>query len=115
MVNLLDANVLIDANRLYYPMDRVPEFWQWLVAMGEQGLIKIPIEVYEKVTAASDDLSHWLKAHRNALLHDEMVDQSLLVRVVQEGYAPDLDDVEQEKLNEDPFLVAYVLTTVGAS
>jgi hypothetical protein len=28
---LLDANVLINANRDYYPIDRVPELWEWLV------------------------------------------------------------------------------------
>ena len=40
MINLLDANVLIDANRDYYPIERVPEFWEWLAAMGEQGLVR---------------------------------------------------------------------------
>ena len=27
MLYLLDANVLIDASRYYYPIQRVPEFW----------------------------------------------------------------------------------------
>lgn len=27
MLYLLDANVLITASRLYYPVDQVPEFW----------------------------------------------------------------------------------------
>jgi len=31
---LLDACVLIDANRDYYPIARVPEFWEWLLEMG---------------------------------------------------------------------------------
>ena len=112
MLNLLDANVLIDANRLYYPLDRVPQFWEWLIDMGRRGLVKIPTEVYEKVTETNDDLSQWLKYHREILLHDEEVDQSLLIRVVEQGYAPDLNDVEQEKLNEDPFLVAHALVDV---
>ena len=38
MLYLLDSNVLIDANRDYYPIERVPEFWDWLVAMGELGV-----------------------------------------------------------------------------
>lgn len=46
MLYLLDANVLIDANRDYYQMSRVPEFWDWLVEMGTHGLVKIPLEVY---------------------------------------------------------------------
>ena len=33
MLYLLDANVFIDANRDYYPLDRFPEFWDWLVPL----------------------------------------------------------------------------------
>lgn len=109
MIDLLDANVLIDANRDYYPMDRVPEFWDWLVAMGQQGLVKVPREVYDKVAQADDALSRWLKQNRESLLLAEMVDGDLIRRVIDEGYAPDLNDVEIEQINEDPFLVAYAL------
>lgn len=114
MIDLLDANVLIDANRDYYPIERVPEFWDWLVAMGERGLVKIPQEVYDKVTQADDPLARWLKDNRDALLLVEAVDESLIARVLVEGYAPDLDDVEIEKLNEDPFLIAYALVAPGS-
>lgn len=113
MIDLLDANVLIDANRDYYPIDRVPEFWDWLAAMAQQGLVKVPWEVYEKVTQANDKLSEWLKEHREPLLLDEVVDSDLIRRVISEGYAPDLNDVEIEQLNEDPFLVAYALADPG--
>lgn len=109
MVNLLDANALIDANRDYYPIDRIPEFWDWLVVMGERGLVKVPREVYDKVTQADDALSRWLKANRDALLLAETVDEDLIIQVIAEGYAPDLTDVDIEKLNEDPFLIAYAL------
>ena len=34
MLYLLDANVLIDANRDYYQIERVPEFWEWLISCG---------------------------------------------------------------------------------
>ena len=30
MLFLLDASVLITANNTYYPIERVPEFWEWL-------------------------------------------------------------------------------------
>ncbi len=113
MLDLLDANILIDANRDYYPMDRVPEFWDWLAAMGQQGLVKVLREVYDKVTQADDALSRWLKEHREPLLLDEVVDGDLIRRVISEGYAPDLNDVEIEQLNEDPFWVAYALADPG--
>ncbi len=50
---LLDACVLIDANRDYYPIERVPEFWEWLLEMGKLDRIKIPQEFYEEVQLLS--------------------------------------------------------------
>ncbi len=41
---LLDANTLIDAKRDYYPIDRIPEFWEWLVHMGNEGFVKIHVK-----------------------------------------------------------------------
>ena len=109
MLYLLDANVLIDANRDYYQIRRVPEFWDWLVYKGEQGQVKVPQEVYEKVTDANDDLAIWLKDNRNAILLSEYVDTELVNFVIEQGYADDLTDDEIEQLNEDPFLIAYAL------
>ena len=70
MLYLLDANVLIDANRYYYPIRRVPEFWSWLVHIGERSEVKIPIEIYEEIKDGVDDLSIWSKdgATETALL-----------------------------------------------
>ena len=109
MLYLLDANVLIDADRDYYPIRRVPEFWHWLVFLGGQGQIKVPWEVYVKVTVAKDCLAKWLKDNRDALLLPENVDLDLVDYVISEGYADDLTDDEIETLNEDPVLIAHVL------
>lgn len=110
LLYLLDANVLIDANRDYYPIRRVPEFWAWLVYMGEQDIVKVPREVYDKVTdAKDDDLADWLKDNKEAMLFLEDIDPELVGHVIECGYAEDLTDDEIEKLNEDPFLIAYAL------
>ena len=110
MLYLLDANMLIDAKRDYYPIHRVPEFWNWLMYLGEQGRVKVPQEVYEKVTdAKDDDLADWLKTNKSALLLCEDADPQLVDFVIRQGYADDLADDEMEKLNEDPFLIAYAL------
>ena len=37
MQYLLDANVVIDADRDYYPFDRVKEFWGWLLHQANRG------------------------------------------------------------------------------
>ncbi len=113
MLYLLDANVLIDANRDYYPIRRIPEFWEWLAYFGEQGQVKIPQEVYEKVTEADDRLAEWLKENRDMMLLSEDVDASLVDLVIRQGYADNLTDDEIEQLNEDPFMVAYALGDIG--
>ena len=113
MLHLLDSNRLIDANRDYYPIHRVPEFWAWLVYIGEQGRVKVPQEVYDKVTDANDDLASWLKENRGAMSLAEDVEPQLLNLVLSEGYADDLADDEIEQLNEDPFLIAYALADIN--
>ena len=55
MLYLLDANVLIDANRDYYPLGRVPEFWEWLVDRASRHQVKIPLDMYEEILAGGED------------------------------------------------------------
>ena len=116
MIYLADANVLITANNFYYPIDRVPEYWEWLAYMGSQGHVKMPFEIFEEVKDGPDDeekdlLFAWLQAdaHKKALLLDEKVDPDLVQKVIAEGYAPDLTDDEVEQIGRDPFLIAYAL------
>lgn len=113
MLYLLDANVLIDAKRDYYQMNRVPEFWAWLIYMGESSNVKIPIEIYEEITTGSgtDPLVPWLKDTRTkqALILDEDVDVDLVAKIIDEGYASDLTDDEVVTLGRDPFLIAYAM------
>ncbi|MDE0633240.1 MAG: DUF4411 family protein [Caldilineaceae bacterium] len=112
---LLDACVLIDANRDYYPIERVPEFWEWLLEMGKLDRIKIPQEFYEEVIFPrspkdkEDPLVEWLKTNKDTLVLDEEVVVELVTRVTEQGYASDLTDEELFKIGRDPFLVAYAL------
>ena len=113
MLYLLDANVLIDANRDYYPIDRVPEFWDWLITMGERGRVKIPLEIYVEVTDGNDAVAIWLEDSKSVLLLNEDVREELVTLAMEEGYASDLSDEEIEKLGRDPFLIAYALADPG--
>lgn len=111
MLYLLDANVLIDANRDYYPLSRVPEFWEWLVCMGTSERATIPVEQYEEIISGKDELAKWASnGHvKAALLFSESVNEQLVAKVTEKGYAPDLTDVEIVKIGRDPFLIAYAL------
>lgn len=108
-MHLLDANVLITAHNLYYPIQRVPEFWDWLAYMGETGALKMPVEIIEEITEGSE-LAQWLKEGDNYdfLVLDEDVDLELVQTVI-EKYAPDLNDAEIIEVGRDPFLIAYAL------
>jgi hypothetical protein len=111
---LLDANVLINASNLYYPLDAVPEYWEWLAYMGSKGLVKMPFEIFDEVKEGPKDqtkdlLFAWLQKdeNKNALLLKETVNLSHVQQVIEKGYAADLNDDEVEKIGRDPFLVAY--------
>lgn len=108
MLYLLDANVLIDANRDYYPLGRVPEFWDWLIDLSTSQQVKIPMEMYEEILAGKEDvLTRWLKDNRDAVILDESAEATLVARVTEQGYARDLSEEEIERVGRDPFLIAY--------
>ena len=106
MLYLVDANTLIRANADYYPIDRIPGFWTWLIDQGIAGAVKIPQEIAAEVTIGTDAVATWLRdpAVRDALILDEAVDVGCLRHVVDNGYAPDLDDVALLRIGRDPFL-----------
>lgn len=108
-MHLLDANVLITAHNLYYPIGRFPEFWDWLVHMGEGGHVKMPVEILEEITEGSE-LAEWLDQgdNYNALRLEEEVDPDRVQAVIAR-YAADLNDAEIIAIGRDPFLIAYAL------
>jgi len=117
MLYLLDASVLITAHSLYYPIDAVPEYWGWLIHIGNQGQVKMPFEIYEEVKEGPDGekdmLFEWLQQEktRNAFLLPDTVDPDLMQQVIVKGYAPDLTDDQIEQIGRDPFLIAYALVS----
>lgn len=115
MLYLLDANVLITAHNTYYPIARVPQFWEWIIDNAEYSRIKIPYEILEELEAGKkeDELFKWVKKNKKTLLLDEQADQLLVNKVIEQGYAKDLTDDETHKLGCDPFLIAYAMAESG--
>src|SRR5688572_13159183 len=112
MIYLIDANVLITAHNSYYPVDAVPEFWNWLIHHGAAGQIKMPIEVFEEVKDGRRDdgrdlLFDWIQARtsRAAILLVEDVNEDFVRQVLDVGYATDLSDDEIDQIGRDPFLI----------
>jgi hypothetical protein len=73
--------------------------------------MKIPLEIIEEIREGSDNLAEWMSDHDHldALSLKEDADVALVQRVINEGYAPDLDDKEIEIVGRDPFLIAAAL------
>jgi hypothetical protein len=110
-VYLLDANVIIRAHEDHYPVDLIPQFWAWLIVMGDTGLIKIPKPIFDEITASTGPLHDWIKRPdvKEAVILDEPIDVARVNHVLVHGYAPDLNDVEIEQIGKDPFLIAAAL------
>jgi hypothetical protein len=118
MLYLLDANVLITAHTLYYPVDSVPEFWSWLAHHGSAGSLKIPVENFEEVKDGGTDeekdlLFGWISDEgiRDAIVLDAQSDPAMVADVISRGYAPDLTEDELLTLGRDPFLIAHALAS----
>jgi hypothetical protein len=106
---ILDANVLIRAHEDYYPVDRIPQFWVWLLEMAASDTIKMPRVIFDEVRPSPGPLADWLKRQdvKDALVLNER--PTGVQQVIANGYASDLNDVEIEKLGKDPFLIAAAL------
>ena len=118
MLYLIDANVLITAHNNYYPVDSVPEFWDWILYQANAGLLKMPIETYEEIKfggkdAQKDVLYKWATDSevKKALVLAEEVSAPLVLSCTKNGYAPDLNDSEIQKIGRDPFLIAYAMAS----
>ncbi|MCC6586344.1 MAG: DUF4411 family protein [Bryobacterales bacterium] len=112
MLYLFDANVLITASNVYYPLDQIPEFWSWVEHQATIGNVKIPLENLEEILEgrkSDDPLLDWLSPRKDRFSLDEAVEPAKVQYVVARGYAPDLTDDEIEELGRDPFLIAYAL------
>jgi hypothetical protein len=111
LLYILDANVLIRAHADYYPIDRVPEFWDWLLHHAIAGALKVPQEIFEELEGGNADgdlLVAFLKPPptRKALRLLEEPKPDLLANILDVAYG-NPNDQELEEIGRDPFLIAY--------
>ncbi len=60
-----------------------------------------------------DPLASWMANHKDDFRLKEDADPVLVNKIVTEGYAPDLTDIELIEIGKDPFLVAHALARYG--
>jgi hypothetical protein len=110
MLYLLDASTLINAHRNWYALNRVPEFWKWILYHAEAGTVKLPPEIYAEVENGNDELAAWMKQadHKRALRLTEDADLAK-VQTVLAKYGDDPSEADLIKIGQDPFLIASAL------
>lgn len=119
---LLDANTLIHAKRDYYQTNRVPEFWSWLAFCGQQNKVKIPREIYQEFNdtvdsnGEKDELAAWADQEhiKEALIFNEDLNVDNLNAVLFKGYVSEPTESDMEAVGQDPFLISYALSDLGA-
>lgn len=106
---LMDANALIDANDYYYPIERIPQYWDWLLEMGNKGKIKVPSQIYDELTPSDETFKRWVndKDTKKSLLLDEEVEMDALNRLLDEQYGTELTMADLTKIGKDPFLIYF--------
>jgi len=110
---------LIDAKNRYYPLERIPQFWNWLVHQSVAGNIKLPPQVISEILGSEttdeepvDILAEWVMFNRTTLEWSDELSLDLLTRTYNQGYdsAPErLTTVDPLTEPADPFLIAYAL------
>lgn len=110
MLYLLDANTLINAHKTWYALNRVPEFWRWILHHAEAGTVKMPAEIYAEVEAGNDDLAAWMKdgEHKKVLRLAEDADLGKVQKVLAQ-YGAGLTEADMITIGQDPFLIAAAL------
>jgi hypothetical protein len=112
---LLDANVLIRAHEDYYPVDRIPQYWDWLIAMAALDIIQMPRVIFDEVKPPPGPFADWIgqRSVRESLVLRETIPVSRVRHVLENGYGADLTDIELEEIGKDPFLVAAAMAAPG--
>lgn len=112
---LLDSNILIQAHRMHYPFDVVPNFWNKLIDLSNKDLIlsidKVKKEICDNSTP--DHLSSWCSTE---LGHNFFMDTSSSIDVYAEiavwtqshpNFMQSAKDEFLETDLADPWLIAY--------
>ena len=115
---LLDTNIFIQANKIQYPFDIFPGFWEWLERDITDGLIHSIEPVYVELMKGNDDLKDWVDRYKytDCFLKVEDIDTQKAYRDIAKWvYSPDLgytDTAISEFFNvADSWLIAKAIST----
>lgn len=113
---LLDSNIFIQANKIQYPFDVFPGFWNWLERDMDNGLIHSIDPVFRELMSGNDNLQEWISKYKNTdcfLSVDDEKTQKTYRKIANWVYTPSLnytDIARREFLSvADSWLVAKAI------
>lgn len=113
----LDTNVFITPKNTFYAFDFAPGYWTFIEQQGEQGVLAASMMVYDELAGdQNDELSEWVRAHRECGLFVQLDDavQTQMGNVadhVQGIY--ETQHVERFLSGADPWVIAHALNDGG--
>ena len=115
MLYLWDTSVLIEAKNLYYQLNRVPQFWTWILSHASSGDIRIPRVILSEIRLGSrdDPLLEWIETHEAMLELGDNATAQAIADTLTQGYGFDSSAVTGMSLGDlgaDPILVASALS-----
>jgi len=81
-MRLLDANVLIEAARTYYPLDVAPGYWEWVEASHARGTVASVAAVREEIVHGDDPLAEWARTRPASFWIPESDETVAAIRVL---------------------------------
>jgi len=118
-MNLLDANVFIEAKNFYYRFDTFPGFWEWLDAQRANGELASIGPIRDELLKGNDDLAAWIKDRKKTgwfLAVDDMDTQRNLAQIADWVMAQPFKEAAKSEFlgGGDPWLIAKA-KTIGAT
>jgi len=112
MMYIFDTCILVNANRVQFPISTNNLFWDWLVDCGKQGKIKIPESVFDEIGEGNDGLAQWIKQNKEHFFipkDDAYTHMPAVMDAYVKAYGQDSSFPEGtlETLKADPYVVAH--------
>lgn len=112
---LIDANVLMEANRRYYSLDLAPAFWNFLIRSAKEKFVISIDRVYDEILKGKDDLAEWTKNSFNFAFANTKDDERVIEfyaelmqwAVKQDQFSQPAKDEFARVENADAWLIAY--------
>lgn len=107
---IFDTCILVNANRVQFPISTNNLFWDWLVDCGKQGKIKIPESVFDEIGEGNDGLAQWIKQNKEHFFipkDDAYTHMPAVMDAYVKAYGQDSSFPEGtlETLKADPYVV----------